>query len=360
MIKVLITSQGGAGSLSLINDLSIRFRKKIIFYGTHYDETILRRSSRISKKNFIVSKVDDEKKYLSQNIKIVKNNKINFIIPNSDKEVYFFSKYRKYFKNKLFLPAHKDIIDCQDKKKFFHFSGEHNLNVPFSVDLKGNSSINYFFKNKKTKLSYVRITEPRSAGAYGAAIIKNKNELRQWLKIWHTFKKIKQSFFTISEFLNGRIFDTCLIFANGKPIISKVIEKKSYVLSNNALTGAGSTPETTSTVSNKRSKIISEYNLKVIKKLNFKNSSLSNGIYHSTVRYDYKGRPCMTEINIGRFPMINTIFNNFGKFKLIDVFFETLLNKKKEPKFKIDNQSFGKIYTLRSLDHKPFFYKEKK
>ena len=61
MIKVLITSQGGAGSLSLINDLSIRFRKKIIFYGTHYDETILRRSSRISKKNFIVSKVDDEK-----------------------------------------------------------------------------------------------------------------------------------------------------------------------------------------------------------------------------------------------------------------------------------------------------------
>ena len=68
----------------------------------------------------------------------------------------------------------------------------------------------------------------------------------------------------------------------------------------------------------------------------------------------------MTEINIGRFPMINTIFNNFGKFKLIDVFFETLLNKKKEPKFKIDNQSFGKIYTLRSLDHKPFFYKEKK
>ena len=61
-------------------------------------------------------------------------------------------------------------------------------------------------------------------------------------------------------------FDTCLIFANGKPIISKVIEK-SYVLSNNALTGAGSTPETTSTVSNKRSKIISEYNLKVIKKI---------------------------------------------------------------------------------------------
>ena len=79
---------------------------------------------------------------------------------------------------------------------------------------------------KKTKLSYVRITEPRSAGAYGAAIIRNRDELKQWLKIWYTFKKIKNHNFTISEFLNGRIFDTCLIYKNGKPILSKVIEKK--------------------------------------------------------------------------------------------------------------------------------------
>ena len=43
----------------------------------------------------------------------------------------------------------------------------------------------------------------------------------------------------------------------------------------------------------------------------------------------------MTEINIGRFPMINTIFNNFGKFKLIDVFFETLLNKKRNRNLKL-------------------------
>ena len=34
----------------------------------------------------------------------------------------------------------------------------------------------------------------------------------------------------------------------------EIIEKKSYVLSNNALTGAGSTPETTSTVSNQDQK----------------------------------------------------------------------------------------------------------
>ena len=59
MIKVLIT-QGGAGSLSLINDLSKTLRKKIIFYGTHFDRIILKRADKISKKNF-VAKVDEEK-----------------------------------------------------------------------------------------------------------------------------------------------------------------------------------------------------------------------------------------------------------------------------------------------------------
>ena len=50
MIKVLITSQGGAGSLSLINDLSKTLRKKIIFYGTHFDRIILKELIRFPKK----------------------------------------------------------------------------------------------------------------------------------------------------------------------------------------------------------------------------------------------------------------------------------------------------------------------
>ena len=91
------------------------------FLWNPFRQNYFKRADKISKKNFVVAKVDEEKKYLSQNLKIIRNNKINFIIPNSDKEVYFFSKYRKYFKNKLFLPDHKDIIDCQDKKIFpFH------------------------------------------------------------------------------------------------------------------------------------------------------------------------------------------------------------------------------------------------
>ena len=54
--------------------------------------------------------------------------------------------------------------------------------------------------------------------------------------------------------------------------------------------------------------------------------------------------------------MINTIFNNFGKTKLINVYFDMLLNKKKLSKFKIDNQKSGTVF-MRSLDDKPFLKK---
>ena len=61
MIKVLITSQGGAGSLSLINDLSKTLRKKIIFYGTHFDRIILKRADKISKKILLLLKLMKKK-----------------------------------------------------------------------------------------------------------------------------------------------------------------------------------------------------------------------------------------------------------------------------------------------------------
>ena len=61
MIKVLINSQGGAGSLSLNNDLSKTLRKKIIFYGTHFDRIILKELIRFPKKILLLLKLMKKK-----------------------------------------------------------------------------------------------------------------------------------------------------------------------------------------------------------------------------------------------------------------------------------------------------------
>ena len=50
--KVLITSMGGYGSLSVVNGLSYKNRKKIEFFGTHNDAYLLKRAEKICKKIF--------------------------------------------------------------------------------------------------------------------------------------------------------------------------------------------------------------------------------------------------------------------------------------------------------------------
>ena len=63
--KVLITSMGGYGSLSVVNGLSYKNRKKIEFFGTHNDAYLLKRAEKICKKIFLVPGVINQKKYFT-------------------------------------------------------------------------------------------------------------------------------------------------------------------------------------------------------------------------------------------------------------------------------------------------------
>ena len=255
-LNILITSAGSLGSLTQITDISNYLRRKVNFYGTHNDKYKLERVKNFCKKTFLISGTSKEKNYIQLTRQIVKKNNIDFIIPTSDKETFLISKNRKFFKNKLFLPDHKDILLCQDKKKFYEFLTKYNLDRPISINLKNKKTINNFFKKKRTKKSFVRITAPQSGMAYGAAIIKNKPELIKWIQMWKIFKNVNITDFSISEYLPGNIYDTLFLMRNNKLLLSKVIEKKKYYLNQNDFTGAGSTPEIASSVSKKVSKMI--------------------------------------------------------------------------------------------------------
>ena len=352
--KILITSMGGYGSLSLVTYLNNSIKKNIDFFGTHKDQSLLNRAKKICKNFFLVPSVDKKKKYVNSNLNLIKKFKIDFAIPNSDKEVFLFSKFRDRFKSKVFLPNHKDIILCQNKEKFLNFLKEKNLNHPYFISIKNKKDIDIFLKNKNTKKFYIRITKETSEGAYGAAILKNKSQLKLWLKIWKDFKNEKETSFTLSDYLPGRTFENLLIFRKGDLIISKVYENLSYYLTSNAITGAGSTPATASSCDEKKSRLVSQETIRVIKEISKQNHSIPNGVYHSSVRYDKNNRPNVTEINIGRFPSTNGLFNLFGKYNITDIYFKILLEKKIKLRNIIDNDSGNSVEISRSLDQEPY------
>ena len=356
--KILITSMGGNGSLSLVNYLPKIKKKKFEFYGTHNDFNLLNVASKICKKIFLVPGVVDKNNYITKHINLIKKNKIDFVIPNSDREVYLFSKFRDKIKSKIFLPSHQDIMLCQDKKKFMNFLRDNKLNHPYFVNIKNINDIETFLKNKNTKKFYIRITKETSEGAYGAAILENKKQLHLWLKIWKAFKKEKETSFTLSDYLPGKIFENFLIYKDGQLIISKVYENLYYLIGSGSIAGAGSTPAVAASCGKKVSKIISQETIKIIETISSHNNTNPNGVYHSSVRYDIYNKPNITEINIGRFPSTNGLFNLYGKFNILDIYYKILTDEKVKLKNVIDNDRGNKIIITRSIDQKPHIFKK--
>ena len=156
----------------------------------------------------------------------------------------------------------------------------------------------------------------------------------------------------------GKIFENLLIFKDGQLIISKVYENLQYFIGSSNMTGAGSTPATAVSCSKKVSNQISFETIKIIKAISQKNITKPNGVYHSSVRYDIKNKPNITEINIGRFPSTNGLFNLFGKYNILDVYYKILLNKKLKLKNFIDNDLGNKVIITRSIDQKPHVLKK--
>lgn len=351
---------GGYGSLSVINDLSKSIKKNIVFFGTHNDYYLLNRASKICKIIKLAPSVLKKNSYLKLHKSLISQNRIDISIPNSDKEVLIFSKHRNEIKTNLFIPNHKDINLCQDKHKFINFLKKNNFNHPYNLKIKKKTDIKKFFKNKKTKEFYIRVTSKTSDGAYGAAILKNRKQLDLWLKVWKVFKNEKMSSFTLSDYLPGNIYENLLIFKDGEMIISKVYRNLKYYLSNNSMTGAGSTPAVAESCGYLITKQITEETSNLIKKISEKNKTKPNGVYHSSIRYDKSGKPNITEINIGRFPSTNAIFNLYGKYKLIDIYFKILMNQKIHQKNILDHDNGKKIFFVRTLDQKPFAFDNKK
>ena len=78
-------------------------------------------------------------------LKILKKFKINFVIPTSDKELIFWSRYKNFFKSNdisIFISEYNSIKTCLDKLNFHKFCKAKN--IPDIKILKNNS-----YKKKK-------------------------------------------------------------------------------------------------------------------------------------------------------------------------------------------------------------------
>jgi hypothetical protein len=109
----------------------------------------------------------------------------------------------------------------------------------------------------------------------------------------------------ISEYLPGEDHHYFSLWRDGEMIIGKSIKRLEYCCAKYTLTGTSSSPSLCKIV---KRKDLDELTEKIIKSIDNK----ANGLYGIDYKESIDGRHCLTEINIGRFPRINLIFNLEG------------------------------------------------
>lgn len=237
--------------------------------------------------------------YREELLKVIENEKIDLIVPNNDREVAAISSIRDQLPVLKFLPDHCDVVTCQNKNEFYRALKKNDVPVPSFVQVTSESEIEENMRQiGETEKYWVRPI--RGSGSRGATWVYNASQARKWISLWVELRGYEYADFQVSEFLPGRDFNFQSIWKDGKLIVYSMIERKSYFMGANRLSGMSSTPEVAVTV--KDDKVIKTI-LRVVRGICKK----PNGSINVDIKEDADSNVFITEFNIGRFPMITTI-----------------------------------------------------
>jgi carbamoyl-phosphate synthase large subunit len=238
--------------------------------------------------------------------KLVVKEKLDFIAFNHENEIDLIAREGRHLNDLAFLPNPAATSLCINKYKLNQFLNKNlpELNcVPKSYKLKSLDDINDALKHVETIPVWVRTNEGSSS--VGAAPMYSEDEVKFWINYWVDHKNATVDNFTISEMLPGRDIHCFSLWNNGEMVIGKCVERLEYLNSKITLSGTYSSPSVSTMVNEpellKRAQII----IKTIDKN-------ARGLYGIDFKQANDGIFKLTEINIGRFPRINYIFNKVG------------------------------------------------
>jgi len=293
--RILVTTAGGGNAINICRSLLDSF-PRCFLVGVNANKFQLAKAENTDV-NYLVPKFSGVR-YIEIMEEIVKKEKIDFVIPNHELEIQkIVHSDSQLLKDKCFLPK-KEVVDlCINKYDLIkHLEAYDIAEVPKSLMLTSGW-------NELREMEYplwLRLTH--GAGSQGAFLSHEFEESVFWIEYWMKHKDASPSNFMVSEYLPGEDHHYFSLWKNGEMIIGKTIKRLEYCCGKYTLTGTSSSPSLCKMV---KRKDLDELTERIIKAVDPK----ADGLYGIDYKESVDGRHCLTEINIGRFPRINLIFN---------------------------------------------------
>lgn len=332
--RILVLGCGGSPGVNFIKALRLS-KEKFYIVGVDVNKYFLEISPVDSKYYLPHPKVT--KGYIDSLIKIIQKERIDFVHAQPDEEVKIISDCRNLLPAKTLLPSKNAVDIFQDKWLTYKSLLKAGIPVAKTYKVGNQNNLRKIISGNKKPL-WIRAS--RGAGGKASLPIKNFEQAKIWIDYWSD-KGVKRDDFLIGEFLPGREVSWLSLWKEGKVICSQQKERMGWVQGNISPSGVGGTTALQKTSSYENvNRICTETVLTVDRN--------ANGIYTIDTKENFRGIPCVTEINPGRFFTTSLFFATAGvNMPLLLV--KLALNLP-IPKVKQYNPLADDIYWIRVID----------
>ena len=338
--RLLVLRSGSGPGNNLIRALRAGLASCRIV-GTHDDAFYLRRS--VADRNYLLPPVTG-RQFLSVVKRLIDAEKIDLVIPNSEADVKSISDLRDKLPCKVFLPRTEVIEKCSDKYELAVLLRRNGLPVPPTYPITALNDADRLYRSLPKGLQlWCRIR--RGSGSVGAIPVKNAAQVRHWIKYWQEMRAIPPGSFTLSEYLPGRDYCVESIWKDGRLVATKMHQRLAYFVAGSNASGVSSSAAVAKMVS-----IPGVFNIssKAIRALDPK----ASGVFFVDLKEDAKGKPCITEINAGRFANVSTIHDITAKRNMAAIYVRVALGQ--DVRFDAPSERVGSgQFVLRDLDTIP-------
>ncbi len=337
MKRILVTGAGGPAAYNFVQSLR-QSKEKFYIVGT--DTNIYHLELTDLDASYVLPEVSDSE-YLSKLNQVITKEKIQFVHPQPDPEVYFLSENRENINARLFLPDKKVIKICQDKMQLAKVLSRNMVPVAKSYSFRNEKEFSKKFKSLLRYTDKIWVRAIHGAGSRASLPVKTVRQAKAWIEYWESMKGIGFAGFMICEFLPGKEFAFQSLWKDGKLITSQARERIEYVFGNLTPSGQTSSPAVAKTVHRKD---VNEIATKAIITIDKKVS----GVFCVDLKENKDGIPCVTEINAGRFFTTSNFYPSVG-FNM-PYFYVKLAFGEKIPQLKKYDSLEENIYWIRMID----------
>ena len=314
-VTVLVTGAGTGLGNNLIRSLRVADTSLVVL-GCHDNRFELKKSA--ADRHYLLPG-PDQRAFARQLVGLLDAERVDLVVPASDRDVRALSRHRRRLGRRVFLPRASVIALGQDKYALSQRLGERGVPAPRTFAVTSLASVATIMRQLSPRGSaWCRVR--RGSGAYGAAPVRTAAQARAWIAYWSTMRGVPVRDFTLSEYLPGRDFACQTLWDRGRLVLAKTFERLSYY-------GGGARAGAVSSVAALATSTTAPQVVQVCAAAGRALDRALSGLCCVDLKENAAGVPCVTEINVGRFSLSTGIYDLVGKHNMAGAYVRLALGE---------------------------------